>query len=131
MVSHSVSGQPEDQPIDDVLLEFIKQKVNSFIKWDLIRFFHDNPHTKDTAENLARFTGRDLRTVERELDALAKSRVLIAEEVAHYKVYKLAEDAQTRQTIERFMVACHDRNFQVRAIHQVIKSMQFSPRHDF
>ena len=27
------------------LLEFLKTKVNSFVKWDLVRFFHENPNT--------------------------------------------------------------------------------------
>jgi hypothetical protein len=128
MVSHSVPGE---QAMDDKLLEFLNDKVNSFIKWDLVRFFHDNPHMKDTADNLARYTGRDQRTVKRELDSLVKSKVLIIEEVSHHQVYSMVEDTQVRETIERFMVACHDRNFRVRAIHQVIHSMQFSPRHDF
>lgn len=45
--------------IDSRLLDFIRTRVNSFIKWDLVRFFHDNPHTTDTTENIARYTGRE------------------------------------------------------------------------
>ena len=33
--------------------------------------------------------------------------------------------------ISEFMDACHDREFRVQAIHEVIKGMQFTPRHDF
>jgi hypothetical protein len=46
------------------LLEFLKTKVNSFVKWDLVRFFHENPNTTDTAENIARYAGRDVATIE-------------------------------------------------------------------
>jgi hypothetical protein len=62
--------------IDPRLLEFIRTKVNSFIKWDLVRFFHDNPHTTDTADSIARYTGRDVRTVEPELQQLVSTGVL-------------------------------------------------------
>lgn len=117
--------------MDDAILDFLKEKVNSFIKWDLIRFFHDNPHTKDTAENIARYTGRELATVAYELDDLVEVGVLDAETIANHRVYTLVEEEQTRHLINQFMEACHDRQFRVEAINQVIKRMQFSPRHDF
>jgi len=41
--------------MDPGLLDFLKTRVNSFVKWDLVRFFHENPHTTDTAENVARY----------------------------------------------------------------------------
>ena len=56
--------------------EFIGKKVNSFIKWDLIRFFHDNPHIQDTAENIAGYVGRDTKTIIRELDGLVANNIL-------------------------------------------------------
>ena len=31
--------------MDPALLDFVKVKVNSFIKWDLVRFFYENPNT--------------------------------------------------------------------------------------
>ncbi|GAB4339861.1 MAG: hypothetical protein Kow00117_20630 [Phototrophicales bacterium] len=117
--------------MDDAILTFLQEKVNSFVKWDLIRFFHDNPHTKDTAENIARYTGREKTTIAYELDELVEAGVLEAETITHYRIYRLVDDLPTRQLIEQFMDACHDREFRVEAINQVIKQMQLSPRHDF
>lgn len=117
--------------MNDNLLDFLRNKVNSFIKWDLLRFFHDNPHTKDTADNIARYTGRDVKTIERELNGLVAAQVLKAGEVSGHKIYELSEDEEIRKTIHQFMEACHDRQFRVEAIHHVIRGMQFSPRHDF
>ncbi|MFW5708933.1 MAG: hypothetical protein ACOCX5_01810 [Chloroflexota bacterium] len=131
MVSGRVIEPSPEHHMDETLMEFLRTKVNSFIKWDLVRFFHDNPHTKDTAENLARYTGRDVRTVERELKGLVTSGVLVSEQLSNVIVYQLANDDVIRGTINRFMEACHDRHFRVRAINQVIQGMQFSPRHDF
>jgi DNA-binding transcriptional ArsR family regulator len=128
---NSVS-ESTDRPVETtLLLDFVTEKVNSFIKWDLIRFFHDNPHARDTAENIARYTGRDVRTIQRELDGLVKAGVLDVAEVAVVNVYRLNDQAETRHLIDRFMDACHNRQFRVQAINRVIQAMQFSPRHDF
>jgi hypothetical protein len=117
--------------MNDALLDFLHNKVNSFIKWDLIRFFHDNPHAKDTAENIARYTGRDSRAIERELNALVNTEILQSQERAGMKIYELIDDPDAQKTINQFMEACHDRQFRVEAINHVIREMQFNPRHDF
>jgi len=100
--------------------EFIETKVNSFIKWDLIRFFHDNPHIKDTAENIAGYVGRDTKTIMRELDGLANNDMLIVTIKNRTKIYELTDDSETRHLIHDFVAACFDRDFRVQAIHHVI-----------
>lgn len=112
--------------IDPRLLEFIRTKVNSFIKWDLVRFFHDNPHTTDTAEGIARYTGRDVRTVEPELQQLVESEVLEATALNDLTVYTLATSAELRHLIDKFVLACDDRQFRVKAIYHVIQGMHRS-----
>ena len=112
--------------IDPRLLDFIRTKVNSFIKWDLVRFFHDNPHTTDTAEGIARFTGRDVRTVEPELRQLVDARVLDATELNDLTVYTLATSPELRRLINTFVLACDDRQFRVKAIYHVIQGMHRS-----
>ncbi len=117
--------------INTNLMMFLRERVNSFIKWDLIRFFHDNPHTQETAENIAAYIGRDTPTIEYELSGLVSTQVLTQEDVSGHKIYSLVDDEQIRDLIDVFMEACHDRQFRVEAIHYVIQGMQFSPRHDF
>jgi DNA-binding transcriptional ArsR family regulator len=123
--------KPSVIPMDENIKAFLQTKINSFIKWDLVRFFHDTPHAKDTAKNIATYIGRDFETVEHELEALVESHILAVERVSKMAVYYLTEDEATRDLIHRFMEACHDRNFRVKVINQVIQAMQFSPRHDF
>jgi hypothetical protein len=110
--------------MDPKLLDFLRTKVNSFVKWDLVRFFHDNPHTTDTAENIARYTGRDARTIESELIELARSGVLEMQQVGDFKVYTLATDHEMRALIDKFILACDDRQFRVKAIYHVIRGMR-------
>ena len=122
---------PANIPMDEALETFLRDKENSFIKWDLVRFFHDTPYAKDTAENIARYTGRDIPTVEDELTDLVDKQILVRQEIADKVVYGLVDDIEVREIIHRFMEACHDRNFRVKVINQVIQARQFSPRHDF
>ena len=110
--------------------QFLQTKVNSFIKWDLVRFFHDNPHTTDTAENIAQVVGRDAKIVLRELDGLVKSEILLTESVSGQRIYRLSDSEATRQQIREFVAACHNREFRVKAINYVINGMGFSPHHD-
>lgn len=109
--------------MDPALLEFIRSRVNSFIKWDLVRFFHDNPHTADTAENIARYTGRELNAIEQELKELVVADVLQVSGVSGLDVYTLATDEDLRDLITRFIHACEDRQFRVKAIYHVIRGM--------
>jgi predicted transcriptional regulator len=106
------------------LLEFLKTKVNSFVKWDLVRIFHENPNTTDTAENIARYAGRDVATIEMELDELVGAGVLRRQRVGDLTVYSLVEDPAMRALVEQFVLACDDRQFRVKAIYHIIRGMR-------
>jgi len=106
------------------LLELIQTRINSFIKWDLVRFFHDNPHTTDTADSIARYTGRDVRTVEPELVQLAQDGILDMEDLSGMRVFTLATDPDIRELITSFIQACDDRQFRVKAIYHVIRNLR-------
>lgn len=123
MAQSDMASQLMDD-MDPGLLDFLREKVNSFIKWDLVRFFHDNPHAADTAESIARFTGRDVRTIEDELAGLVEAGVLQQREVSGVKIYTLAQDPAMQELIRQFVLACDDRQFRVKAIYHVIRGMR-------
>lgn len=109
--------------MDPEILEFLQTKVNSFVKWDLVRYFHDNPHAADTSENIARYIGRDIRIIEGELTALVKVGVLERREPStSVRVYSLISDKNVRELVSRFVRACNDRQFRVKAISHVIRA---------
>ncbi len=110
--------------IDPELLELIQTRINSFIKWDLVRFFHENSHTTDTADNIARYTGRDVRIVEPELLQLAHDGVLEIDQLPDMRVYTYAADDDLRKLIGEFLKRCEDRQFRVKAIYHVIRSLR-------
>jgi hypothetical protein len=103
------------------LLEFLREKVNSFVKWDLVRFFHDNPHTTDTADNIARYAGRNVDTIRTELAELTKDGLLEKNQLGDMVVYSLSPNPQTRELLEQFVKASDDRQFRVKAIYHIIR----------
>jgi hypothetical protein len=62
--------------MDPALLEFVKTRVTSFVRWELLRFLHENPGIADSAENIARYTGRSIDAVRPELDELVRAGVM-------------------------------------------------------
>jgi hypothetical protein len=110
--------------MDPELLDFLHDKVNSFIKWDMVRFFHDNPHAADTADNIARYTGRDVRTIADELVGLVEAGVLEQTELSGQTIYMLTSDGAMRDLIRSFVRACDDRMFRIKAIYHVIRGMR-------
>ena len=112
----------DDMPED--LLDFVKSKVSSFIKWDLVRFFHENPNTIDTVENIAKYAGRSLPAVSPELEDLEAGGIMERSMVNEQVVYYLTEDKTMRDLIDRFILACEDRHFRVKAVYHIIRGMQ-------
>lgn len=125
------SAEGNQLSMDAIWADFLKTKVNSFIKWDLVRFFHNNPYTVDTADNIAACVARDTDTVRAEMDELVRAGILEASEKAQGFIYRLTTTPETRQLVENFIKACHDRNFRVEMINVIIKLGNLSPRYDF
>ena len=107
--------------MDPEVLEFLKNTVNSFIKWDLVIFFFENPHTTDTIDNIARYIGRDALVIKSDLDDLVRSGVLEQHSTGNLTVYSLTKDAQVRERIKHFVSASDDRQFRVKAIYHLIR----------
>jgi hypothetical protein len=110
--------------MDPQLLDLVKTKVNSFIKWDLVRFLRENPNTADTAENIAKYIGRNAATIEPELRDLVSAKVMELRPVEGLPVYFLTTDPATREMIDRFITACEDRHFRVKVIYHIVRGMR-------
>jgi hypothetical protein len=133
------SLKPQEHPadklmedMDPALLDFVKTRVTSFLRWELLRFLHENPGTADSAANIARYTGRSLEAVRPELDKLVESGIMTKRVLGHVdaasadkpatEIYTFGPDQQTRQMIETFVTACQDRHFRIKAVYHIIKN---------
>jgi hypothetical protein len=110
--------------MDPALLDFVKNKVNTFIKWDLVRFFHENPNTADSVENIAKYAGRNAVAVKPELEELVAAGVMEKRLIGDIAVYRLVDTPAMRQLIDEFIVACDDRHFRVKAVYHIIRGMR-------
>ena len=110
--------------MDPVLLDFVKTRVNSFIKWDLVRFFYENPNTNDTVENIAKYAGRNAAAVKPELEDLVESGVMEKRDVEGTSIYSLADNQDMRELVDRFILSCEDRHFRVKAVYHIIRGMR-------
>lgn len=110
--------------MDPVLLDFVKTKVNSFVKWDLVRFFHENPHTADTVDNIAKYAGRNVAAVEPELNELVDGGIMQENTLGDTSIYSLVSDEEMRNLVDRFITACEDRHFRVKAVYHIIRGMR-------
>lgn len=110
--------------MDPQLLDLVKNKVNTFIKWDLVRFLRDNPNTADTDENIAKYIGRNAATVEPEVRELVTSQIMEVRTVDGVNIYSLSQDAEMRATLDRFIAACEDRHFRVKVIYHIVRGMR-------
>ena len=110
--------------MDPVLLDFVKTKVNSFIKWDLVRFFHENPHTADTVDNISKYAGRNATAVEPELEELVASGIMQKSSMGNAAIYSLEANDDMQALVDRFILACEDRHFRVKAVYHIIRGMR-------
>jgi hypothetical protein len=110
--------------MDPQLLDLVKNKVNTFIKWDLVRFLRENPNTTDTDENIAKYIGRNAATVEPEIRELVDSQIMQVKSLDGIPVYSLTGDKEVRELIERFITACEDRHFRVKVIYHIVRGMR-------
>ncbi len=121
MITHDASSLSQSDDIDTELISFVRQVANSFVKWDLIRFFNENPHAVEHAEILARYISREVRDIEPDIEGLLESAILRVRVVSGVKAYSLTTDAATRALVSRFVQACDDKRFRLVAIQHVMQ----------
>lgn len=110
------------EEMDPQLLQFIKDHVTTFTRWDTIRFFYENPHTQDTAENLARYVGRSPEIICREADEMAQEGIFQAEKRGEHTIYVLTNDPDARQLIAQLVEAARDRTFRMKLVYHILRA---------
>lgn len=129
-MSHQVetTGTPRDQALEPHLAAFIQGKVNTFVKWDLARFFDANPHLADTSAAIAQCVGRDADEVSAALAELVTAGVFVRLTIAEpdsanlQAVFRLTPEADMRTQLHDFVQACDDPAFRINAIRQVMNT---------
>jgi hypothetical protein len=79
--------------------------LDSFVKWELLRFLHDNPDTVARVEDLARYIGRDETEVKPAVRALCSAGFAQQTEGESGYSYGLAVDGSVRSLIGQLVDA--------------------------
>ena len=110
------------EEMDPRILDFIRDHVTTFTRWDTLRFFHENPYTQDTAENLAKYVGRSPQVISHEAGELAQEGIFRSEMRGDYTVYLLTEDADTRRLIASVVQAAQNRAFRIKLVYHILRA---------
>jgi hypothetical protein len=110
------------EEMDPQLLQFIKDHVITFTRWELIRFLFENPDTRDTAKNLARYIGRSPDVIEQEASDLAEAGILQATGTGKRRAYGLAESLEARPLIARLVNAAQERTFRMKLAYHILRA---------
>ena len=116
-----VDSLPEELPED--LLGFVAVRVNSFVKWDILRFLKENVGVADTYAGIARYVGRSPEVVEPQLQEMAVQGLVSVRDLDGQALYSLTDDSGTLDLIDRFHRGCLNRKFRLRVVYHVAKSM--------
>lgn len=106
---------------------FIEEYANSFIKWEAIQFFHDHPKTAFKLEELAQTLNRPGKPLKKELQELSQAGLLKEEKsgktiILTYAPGPTPAEEELRNTMERFIRLCQDREGRLRVIYKLLKN---------
>ena len=108
--------------------ETLLPHIDSFAKWELLRFLNDNPSLEATVEDLARYTGRD----ETELKPAARSMVgaglFRQSEGLQGYLYALTDDERLRELIAHLVDGfVADRLIRIAISSHILKARRNAP----
>lgn len=121
-MSHRASMSDIVEEMDSRTLAFIKKYLTSFTRWDLIRFFAENIHTYDTAEGLAKHTGRPVSLVQQEAANLAADGILTVSAEDENRVYALTLDPDVRRIASELVQAAQERTFRMKLVYHILRA---------
>lgn len=103
------------------IVQFVHDRLDSLTKWEIGRFFNENPYALETADTLIAVTHREPQQVTLALEQLADCGVLLREERPGTVAYRLGTDPHLRALLAEFVSACDDRDFRARLIQDVLR----------
>ncbi len=62
--------------VDPETLDFIQKYLTSYMKWEVLRYFSENPSAAETPRSFARRLGKDVRQIAEAMKSLARSGIL-------------------------------------------------------
>jgi len=89
--------------IDDNMLGFIKNYINTFEKLDIVRFFGLNSSSRVDVETLTEVTNNKKEDINKALKELVKAHIIEEVVVEDKKLYELSQNKNTLELVKRFI----------------------------
>jgi len=110
------------EEMDQRVLDFIRKHITTFTRWDVIKFCYENPHTLDTAENLARYVGRSASVIQQEAEEMTAEGIFRASSQGGHTVYSLTDDVQIRRLVASLVEGAQDRTFRMKLVYHILRA---------
>ena len=111
------------EDMDGDLLRLLKKGLDSFAKWDVIKFLYYHSDAAHPASELARHMNRDQATLETELNELVAAGFVESRGMNGQPAFALPADPSARRVIEKFVDACEDRYFRMKVVYHILRGM--------
>lgn len=111
--------------LDDDFELFIKDYVNTFVKWELVQFFHSNQNQTYTLNSLSRRLNRSSKTLKTEILELVNKGLLIESENDDKTFRLVNQETENYKAVlalmDRFVEFCKSREGRLRVIYKILK----------
>lgn len=111
---------PTSLYLDEELIFFIENYVDSFVKWDVIAFFCLNPETVGVAVDIANRLGRKESDVEEALEELVQKK-LLKKRNDEDVVYAYAPTPEVARQVKLFVECIADREKRLKILAKILR----------
>lgn len=105
-------GQNENAAVnrglDSESLDFIQKHLTSYLKWEVLKYYGENPTAVETPRAFARRLGKESRQIGETLRSLARSGIL--RNGSDNEGYALADDESQRAILQKIVNAARTNN---------------------
>lgn len=112
-------------PLDNVspdVMEFVDRYLDTFVTWDVLVYFHENPGIEKKISAIALDIGRRITSLQPSLTALAEQGLLASEvEPGDEPSYRYAPTSEFKSGMDRFIEATRDRTNRLAFVSKVLQ----------
>lgn len=83
--------------------KFLEGITESMVRIEIILFFHRNQFAMDVAKNIAKWIGRDVGVVEKELERLVEQKIVDKMGTGPSAIYSYTQDVEIIEIIDKFV----------------------------
>lgn len=97
--AHSEENAPS-RGVDSETLDFIQTYITSYTKWEVLKYFAENPSTVETVRGFARRLNKDQRQFSEALTSLARTGIVSNGKGPEEASYSLTADATQKAVLQ-------------------------------